>query len=385
MNVVVKRVARDRAGRIRFWRAGLAPYDGDRHHVTPLLMDQHARWSPEHPFFRHAEAQHFVAHRDGHDVGRIAACVDERHDEYQGGRVGFFGWFECEERAETATALLGAAAAWLRERGRETIRGPLSYSTNGLSGLLVEDAQPGPPALDMPYNPPWYADLLAAWGLRGVKDLIAFWVPTPKPGTDWLERLARVVRRIEKRGNYVLRPVRTDAAGYAEDVEHVLDIYNAAWEKNWGFVPMTPDEIRHESRTMRQLLLPSMLLFVERAGEPVAFSLTLPDMNQALRSIHGRLWPWSTARLLLAKRRIRRGRMITLGVKPEHRRAGLETALILRSLQGSHRLGWEGAECSWVLEDNDLMSTAIKRIGGEPYRRYRIFEAPIPQPDDLPI
>jgi len=381
MPVIVEPIARDRPGRVRFWRAGLPPYEDDPHHVVPLLMDQHARWSPENPFFRHAEAQHFVAVRNGRDVGRIAACVDERHDEFQGGRTGFFGWFECEQQQDTATALLDAASAWLRERGRQTLRGPLSYSTNGLSGLLVQDDRPGPPVLDMPYNPAWYTGLLEDYGLRGVQDLIAFWADTPQSG---MERLARIAARIERRGNYRLRRIRADRAGFAVDVEHVLEIYNAAWEKNWGFVPMTPAEIRHEARSMRQILIPSMLLFAEHEGSPVAFSLTLPDVNQALHAIRGRLWPWSIVRFLLAKRSINRGRTITLGVEPEHRRAGLETALILRSIEGARRLGWTGAECSWILDDNELMIAAIERIGGQPYRRYRIYEAPACQPVSAP-
>ena len=374
MAVTIAAISRDRRARTRFWRAGLPPYAGDAHFVTPLLLDQHARWHPEHPFFAHAEAQHFVAVRDGRDVGRIAACVDARHDEQHGNNIGFFGWFECERNEATAAALLDAAAAWLRDRDRDTMRGPLSYSTNGLSGLLVEDKRPGPPVVDMPYNPSWYADLLEGWGLRGAKDLVALWADTPQAG---LERLERIVKRIERRGSYRVRPVRTDRAGFAADIEHVLQIYNCAWEKNWGFVPMTAAEIRHEARSMRKILDPSLLLFADHEGEPVAFSLTLPDIHQALHAIRGRLWPWSILRFLIAKRGIRQGRMVTLGVIPRHRRAGLETALILRSVEGARRLGWVGAECSWVLEDNDLMIAAIKHIGGAIYRRYRIFESSI--------
>ena len=370
----IEPVARDRSGRTRFWRAGLRPYAGDARFVTPLLLDQHARWSPEHPFFEHAEAQHFVAVREGRDVGRIAAAVDRRHDEIQGGATGMFGWFESEKRQATATALLDAAAAWLRERGRETVRGPLSYSMNGISGLLVQDDRAGPPALDMPHNPPWYSDLLETWGLRPAKDLVAFWVNARNEGA---ERLRRIARRIEERGGYTLRPIRTDNKGFEADVEHVLRIYNEAWERNWGFVPMTASELRHEARSMRQILEPSLLLFAEHGGAPIGFSLTLPDMNRALHEIRGRLWPWSVVRLLIAKRRIRRGRVITLGVTPPHRRAGLEGALILRSVDSALALGWDGAECSWVLDDNDLMISAIERVGGVADRRYRIYERPL--------
>lgn len=370
----VEPVPRDRRGRTRFWRAGLAPYERDPRFVTPLLLDQHARWSPDHPFFEHAETQHLIAVRDGRDVGRVAATVDRRHDEVHGDAVGMFGWFECEHRQETASALLDAATHWLRARGRTTVRGPLSYSTNGISGLLVEDARPGPPALDMPHNPPWYAELLTGWGLAPAKDMLAFWVDAD---AERVARLRRVAERIRERGGYVLRPIRADRAGFATDVEHVLRIYNLAWERNWGFVPMTEREIRHEARSLRAILEPSLVLFAEHGGTPVAFSLTLPDMNRALHTIRGRLWPWSLVRLLRGRRRIRRGRVITLGVVPEHRRAGLEAALIVRSVEAAVELGWDGAECSWVLDDNAPMIAAIERAGGRQDRRYRLYERPI--------
>ncbi len=370
----VEPVRRDRRGRTRFWRAGLAPYAGDTQFVTPLLLDQHARWRDDHPFFRHAAVQHFIAVRDGRDVGRVAAAIDRRHDDVHGGATGMFGWFECEHRQETATALLDAAATWLRERGSDKVRGPLSYSSNGISGLLVEDERAAPPAIDMPHNPAWYAGLLESWGLTPVKDLLAFWVAVPSTPDA---RLERITRRVRERSGYVLRPIRADRRGFATDVDHVLRIYNEAWEKNWGFVPMTESELRHEARSMRQILEPSLVLFAEHAGDPVAFSLTLPDINRALAQIRGRLWPWSLARLLLARRRIRHGRVVTLGVVPAHRRAGLEIALIMESSVAARALHWKGVECSWVLDDNDLMIAAIERVGGRCDRRFRIYERPI--------
>ena len=370
----VEAVSRSRRDRLRFWRAGLAPYADDPRFVTPLLLDQHARWSPDHPFFTHARTQHLIAVRDGRDVGRIAATVDPRHDEVHGGATGMFGWFESERRPETAAALLDAAAAWLRERGRDTVRGPLSYSTNGVTGLLVADDRPGPPALDMPHNPPWYPELLEGWGLTPAKDVLAFWVPARSEG---LERFRRIAQRTRERGGYELRPIRTDRRGFDADVEHVLRIYNEAWERNWGFVPMTEAEVRHEAASMRPLLEPSLVLFAEQAGAPVAFSLTVPDLNRALHHIRGRLWPWSLVRLLVAKRKVRRGRVITLGVAPAHRRAGLEAALILQSIDNAVLLGWDGAECSWVLEDNALMISAIERVGGRADRRYRVYQRTI--------
>jgi GNAT superfamily N-acetyltransferase len=293
------------------------------------------------------------------------------HDEVHGDRTGFFGWFETENRRETAHALLDAAAAWLRERSRDRVRGPLSYTTNGISGLLVADERPGPPVVDMAYNPNWYAGHLESWGLSKAKDLVAYWIDVP-PTDD--PRLGRITARIIRRGNFLLRPIRTDARGFAEDVEHVLRIYNEAWEKNWGFVPLDADEIRHQAKAFKPILVPDLMLFAERDGVPVAFSLTLPDANVMLGKIRGRLWPWSIVTLLRWKSRMRTVRVITLGILPPWRRSGLDAALIHESISRARKLGITGAECSWMLEDNEAMLASIRQTGAHEYRRYRLYE-----------
>ena len=371
----IVRIGFGRSERLRFWRAGLAPYEGDPHFVVPLFADCSARWNPAaDPFFRHAQVQHFVAVRAGRDVGRIAATVDRVQDETHGDRTGLFGWFETEDRAATAHALLDAARAWLRERGRDRVRGPLSYTTNGISGLLVRDDRPGPPAIDMAYNPPWYPGHLERWGLTKAKDLVALWMdiaPTDDP------RLARITRRILERGKFSLRSVRTDDAGFAQDVEHVLRIYNAAWEKNWGFVPMNADELRHQAKSFRPILVPELMVFAERDGEPVGFALTLPDVNVMLGKIRGRLWPWSLLTLLRWKHRIRTVRVVTLGVIPKWRGTGLDATLVHASIARARTLGITGGECSWILEDNEAMLASIRQAGGREFRRYRLYEKAI--------
>ena len=304
-------------------------------------------------------------------MGRIAATVDRLQDEVHGDRTGLFGWFETEDSEETARALVDAAEGWLREHGRDRLRGPLSYTTNGISGLLVEDQRPGPPVIDMAYNPPWYERLLLACGLAPAKDLLAFWMEAPETPD---ERMARVTRRLLERGRFGLRTVRTDRRGFAEDVEHVLRIYNAAWERNWGFVPLTAEEIREQAQAFRPILVPELLLFAEHDGLPVGFSLALPDINRALHRIHGRLWPWSVVRLLRAKARIDVARMITLGVVPECRRMGLEAALIHGSFEKGAARGFRTGECSWVLGDNQAIIAPIEQVGGRVYRRYRLYE-----------
>jgi GNAT superfamily N-acetyltransferase len=361
-----------RSDRLRFWRAGLGPYEGDPHFVVPLFADCSLRWNPAaDPFFRHAEVQHFVAVRDGRDVGRIAATVDRMQDEVDGGGTGLFGWFETEDREGTSQALLGAASQWLRERGRTRMRGPLSYTTNGIAGLLVRDDRPGPPMVDMAYNPRWYASHIEAFGLTKAKDLVALWIDTPAADDP---RLLRIMQRVLDRGAFTLRSVRTDDAGFAADVEHVLKIYNGAWERNWGFVPLTPDEIRHQAKQFRPILVPDLLLFAERGGQPIAFALTLPDANVMLARIRGRLWPWSVLTLLRWKKRIRTVRIITLGILPEWRRTGLDAALVQETIRRGRGMGITGGECSWILEDNEAVLGSAQQAGGREYRRYRLYE-----------
>jgi len=360
-----------RGALVRFWKAGLAPYAGDPHFVTPLRIDCFDRWKPSNPLFRHAEAQHFVAVRDGRDVGRIAAAVDREEERVHGEPVGNFGWFECEDDEETAHALLDRAAAWLRERGRTRVRGPLSYTTNGISGLLVEDRRPGPPVIDMAYNPPWYARLLESWGLEQVMDLLAYWAPTAERPP---ERFARVVARMRRRGGIHVRPFRTDRQGFAEDVDLVLDLYNRSWEKNWGFIPLSEAEIRHQAKSFRPILRPEFTFFAEAEGVPVGFLLALPDVNQALLPLAGRLWPWALVSFLRGLRRVTRIRVLTLGVVPEFRRKGIEAILIHDIFRSTHEHGLEGGECSWILADNELMIASLEQTGGSEYRRYRLYE-----------
>ena len=372
MSVDVVPLGRSRGELHRFWKAGLPPYAGDPHFVVPLRMDCFDRWAGDHPMIAEAPSQHFIVQRDGRDVGRIAACTDLVAERIHGERIGNFGWFECENRTDSAHALLDAAASWLRERGRDRVRGPLSYNTNGISGLLVRDDAPGPPALDMSYNPPWYAELITSWGFEKAKDLLSFWLPTEAhpPG-----RYKRVVERLRKRGKLTVRTIRLDARGFAADLDHVLTVYNAAWAKNWGFVPMNEAEIRHQAKSFKPLLHKDFALFAEVDGEVVGFLLGIPDFNQALSKIRGRLWPWSVVRLLLARRRIDRVRVLTLGVLPEKRRLGVEAILIHDVFARAHRNGMAGGECGWILEDNRLMVAGLEEAGGHAFRAYRVYEA----------
>jgi len=341
--------------------------------VAPLRFDVRARLDrARNPFFEHAEAAYFVAERADRVVGRVAAIVNRLHDEVHADRVGFFGFFESVDDDQVAAALLEAAASWCAARGCVALRGPASFSVNDECGLLVETFD-APPTFMMPYNPPYYARLIEAAGFGRVRDLLA-WETTSTVIPDRLERLARSLA--ERRG-FDVRAL--EMRRFASDIEQIKTIYNRAWEKNWGFVPMTDHEIDHMARQFRPLAVPELIPFAEHDGEAVAFGLAMPDLNEVLRANRsGRLFP---AALQLVWRRWRRRytrlRILLLGILPEHRGHGLDVVLYHWIWRRALELGYRWGEAGWILEDNDSMNSALAKIGFRQYRRYRLYERPI--------
>ncbi len=352
-----------------FIRLPHALYEGDPLWVPPLHADIAARLDRRrNPFFEHGDAAYFLALRGGRPVGRIAAVRNDLHNSHHGDRTGFFGFFETEHDAGTASALLDAAGRWAAASGLTTLRGPASFSVNDEFGLLVSgDATP--PAILMPYNPPWYADLLLAAGFRPIMDLLAF---TLTPETYGVERMRRIVERIRLREGVTLRKGRL--ADYRAEVDHIRDIYNDAWARNWGFVPITEAEIRHAASDLRPIFDSDFLAFVEEDGRPLAFSLCLPDINEILIRLRGRLFPTGILRILRGRRRTRRVRLLIMGVRQEAQRRGLDALLYYDVFETAVRRRKEGGELSWILETNTVMRNAILRMGGRESKRYRVFE-----------
>jgi GNAT superfamily N-acetyltransferase len=328
----------------------------------------------KHPFHRHAEVAYFLAERGGRPVGRVAAIVNHLHNQFHHDQAGFFGLFECEERADTAAALLDEAAGWLRERGMRCMRGPMNLSTNeeaASPGVLVEGFDT-PPMVQMSHTPPFYRTLMEGAGMQKSKDLLAFWFDDPNPP----ERIVRGFERALQRGDTTIRPLNLKE--FQRDVDIIKQIYNSAWSQNWGFVPMTDAEFDHMAREFRPVVDPDLCLIAEVRGEPVGFSLALPDLNQAFRHLRdGRLFPFGLFRFLWHKRKITGLRVITLGFKPAYQHLGLGAALYLRAWQIAVSKGYDHAEASWILEDNVDMVRPLERMGGRLYKRYRIYERPL--------
>lgn len=344
----------------------------DPYWVPPLRLSLEAALDrTKHPFHRHAEVAYFLAERGGAPVGRIAAIVSRAHNEFHAERIGFCGLFECEDDPSTAAALFDSAAAWLRERGMSAIRGPMNFSTNdevSSPGVLIEGFDSSP-SIMMSHNPPYYGALFEAAGFRKAKDLIAFSLER----TNHVAKGAALVDRLLARANVTLRPL--DMKQFRKEIDAIKQVYNAAWSRNWGFVPMSDAEFEYNAREFRPIVDPDLCFIAEADGVPVGFSLAMPNLNEALRHLpDGRLLPFGWAKLLWLRKRIRSIRIITLGLKPHLHRAGLGPAFYLHTALATEKKGIHTAEASWILEDNHEMVRALERMGAQPAKRYRIFE-----------
>ncbi len=338
--------------------------------VPPLLSEERKRIDPKKsPFFGHGAVQLFLAYRDGRTVGRIAAIENSLHNEFHADNVGFFGMFESVEDPEVAGALLDRAAEWVEGRGLDRLRGPMNFSTNEDCGLLVDNFD-DPPMVMMPYNPPFYEGLLTGWGLEKVKDLLAHKGTVTKFDRDRIEQLERRIKRSEPRVS--VRSLRMDR--FDEEVDLVRELYNAAWEKNWGFVPMTDAEVDHMAKQLKPIVDPDLALIGELHGEPVGFALALPDVNQAIRHLNGRLFPFGILKLLWHMRRINGIRIITLGLKPEYRKSGLASLFYFEIFKRATGKGHTWGESSWVLEDNHPMLSGLEKMRFWRYKTYRLYE-----------
>jgi GNAT superfamily N-acetyltransferase len=358
-------------------------YADDPHWVPPLLRE-HKEFLDRrrHPFYKHGEAATFLALRDGVPRGRILVSDDPRLNAQQAANLGSFGMFESEDNPQTAAGLLDAAAGWLAARGHTAIRGPIDYSLNYPCGLLVEGFH-APPRIMGNHNPPYYAALLEGWGLAKVKDLYSWWFVDPR---DMLARWGPRAERIQHRGKIVVRPFRKH--DFQAEVRRAMLVFNGAMAGSWGFVSPTEAEFEYMADRLATLADPNLVLLAEYEGQPAGFAVTLPDINEAIQPLAGRLCPhglpWNFVRFLWRRRHIKTARLAVMAVLPQYRRRGVAELLILNSLRyGKERAGFTAAELGWTLEDNELINHAIQAVGAKRYKVQRIYEkrlAPVASP-----
>ena len=330
----------------------------------------------KNPFFQHAEAEYFLAERNGHVVGRIAAISNRLHNETHQDRVGFFGFFECVDDQLVANELFERAEEWCQARGHDVMRGPASFSVNDECGLLI-DGFDKPPTIMTPHNPPYYATLIDRAGFSKAMDLLMYEGGSMKAFVPVPERLTRAVDIMMKRAGVTFRPLNMKE--FQAEVDRVKVLYNACWEKNWGFVPMTDAEIDHLAVQFKPVVVPDQVVFAVKDGKEIGFALALPEFNVVFRRHRsGRMLPAALDLLWSLKRKkIRRARVLLLGVLPEYRGKGIDSALYhwIWTKSGDHGMYW--AEGGWVLEDNPAIKLGLEKMTFVKYKTYRLYDRTI--------
>ncbi|NTU58295.1 MAG: GNAT family N-acetyltransferase [Chlorobiaceae bacterium] len=377
MSIEIRRVTttHERKQFIRFaWKVYRNDPELNRNWVPPVISDYMKTLDTQsYPLYDHADLAMFTAWKDGVMAGTIAAIQNRRHNEIHADKVGFWGFFECLNDQMVANALFDAASIWLKSKGLDAMRGPVSPSMNDQCGMLVRGYD-SPPVFLMLYNPPYYNDLCLKSGHKVAQELLAWYIDQKMID---IERLRRISQHVMKREGLSIRIL--DMKNFDNEIEKMRDIYNGAWEKNWGFVPMTDKEFDFLAKSLKPIANPHYIYFVEnREGKTIGFSLSLPDINQALKHVNGNPFtPWGLVKYLWYKRNISMVRTIVMGVLPEYRNKGIDSIMNTQIADYGGKHGVFASEMSWVLKSNDAMSKLAQVIGGKPYKEYVIYERAI--------
>jgi GNAT superfamily N-acetyltransferase len=375
MGSVTIRPVRTRRELKRFVKVPFALHRDQPQWVAPLVFERMEFLDrKKNPYFEHAEAEYFLAERDGVAVGRITAQIDHRWDEFQGGSDAMFGFFETADDPEVAAALLGAATDWARAKGRGRILGPMDFTTNDEIGILIDGYERRPMILE-PWHPPHYRELIEAKGFDKAMD-VQMWelqFGDLKEGERFDPSIhAAAEKALRDEGIAIRRMRKRDMAG---EVRRFMDVYNEAWGDNWGFVPITDAEVEFQAKNLKQVIDEDWAFMAEKDGEVVGAALTLPDVNQVLAKLNGRLLPFGWLKFLLGKRKVDQCRVFALGVKHDYRHSGVAAGLYLKHLEEAAVPGGiVGGEMGWILETNGPMNRAMEGMGGTVVKRYRIFE-----------
>ncbi|HIF32584.1 MAG TPA: N-acetyltransferase [Planctomycetes bacterium] len=349
-------------------------YHNDPNWIPPLRQNQlELMGFRKHPFYDRNEVQVFLATQNGKAVGRIAAITNLEHNRRYNDKIGFVGFFESIDEPDVANGLFDAAAAWLKERGLDTVRGPVNPSLNHEVGLLT-DGFDTPPTFMMTYNHPYYPALFEQAGFVKAQDLFSF-----DGHVDMLEtldtKLDFVIREATRRFNIKMRPL--SRSRFDEDVRLFLNIYNQSLGGTWGFTPLSEAEIDHVSKSLKHLIVPELTTICEVDGKPIAAVFGLLDYNPRIKLINGRLFPFGFFRLLFNRKAIKRIRLLSTNVIPEYQRWGVGLVALSRLVPDILKWGIQEAEFSWVLESNHLSYKTLKRGGAILSKSYRIYDRPI--------
>jgi hypothetical protein len=366
---------RDKRDLKRFVKVPFGLRRHDPQWVAPLIFERMEFLNREkNPWFEHGEAEFFIAEREGAAVGRISAHIDHRWDEFQGGSDAMFGFFEAAEDPEVVAALLGAASEWAHGKGRARILGPMDFTTNDEIGILIEGYERRPMILE-PWHPPYYRELIEAEGFGKAMD-VQMWelqFGDLKEGERFDPSIHAAAEKALHDEGIAIRNMRK--RDMAAEVRRFMDVYNEAWGDNWGFVPITDAEVEFQAKNLKQVIDEDWAFMAEKDGEVVGAALTLPDINQVMAKLNGRLLPFGWLKFLLGKRKIDQLRVFALGVKHEYRHSGVAAGLYLKHLETAAAPGKiEGGEMGWILETNGPMNRAMEGMGGTVVKKYRVYE-----------
>jgi len=364
----------DKQGLMEFIEFPFKLYRGDPNWVPPLIEERRDFFDPKkNPFFEHARCQLFLARRGDELVGTVAALVNDNHNAFHNEQTGAFGFFETVNDQAVADALLEAAEAWVRTQGMAVIRGPLNFSTNDEIGTLV-DGFDEPPVVMMTYNPRYYPSLIEAHGYTKAMDVYAYIVDLAEGLRNAPQKVFSVAEKAAHKEGIRVRKI--DVRRLNQEVALIKQVYNRAWERNWGFVPMTDAEIDHLANGLKAILDPNLLFIAETSdGTPVGVSIALPDVHQALRwSGGGHMWPFGLLKFLWHRRKVNQCRLLIMGMVPEYRGRGADAIFYVETARAALAHGYKRMEGSWILENNTMMNLIIERLGGVRYKTYRIYE-----------
>ena len=351
-------------------------YKNNPNWVPPLIFDvKNNLDTKKNPFYTHSKIELFLAFKEGELCGRIAAIINDNHNKFHEDKVGFFGFFECINDKEVSKSLFNAAKEYLISEGKDIMRGPVNPSTNDEVGVLV-DGFNLPPVILTTYNPEYYNALLEDYGFKKAMNLFAYQLTDAlikdKARMDKLERVSQVVL---KRENLKIRKI--NIKDFDNEISILHEIYNKAWEKNWGFVPMTKEEFFHVGKMLKAIVDTDLVYIAESEGKPVAFSLTFPDFNEVFIKMNGKLFPFGVVTFMLNKKKIKGIRVFAMGIIREFQKKGIEAVFIRDTILEAIRKGYQKADISWVLEDNLPMVQTAVNLGADQYKTYRIYDIEI--------
>ena len=364
------KVVSDKAEKQAFRDFIYSHYASDSHFIAPLKLDQSMLINTaKNPFYKHAEIELFLAIKNDNIVGRIAAVIDHRYNDHHKSKVGYFSFFECIDDPRVSNLLLRVVNDWLKERGMEYIQGPTAPGMMDVIGFLVEGFKVDP-AIMMPYSKPYYPKLMESAGMDGIMDLLAYRVTRESVNFERVKRVEPLLRK--KLGDtFTVRPLNTRKL--KTEVPLITEMYNKAWENNWGYTPLSEDDFMLLAKSMKPILDTDLAVVAEVSGKPIGFFIAIPDLNQVLKKMDGTLFPTGIFKLLYNLRKIKDLRLALMGIVPEFQGKGVDALMEMQILEKALNKGYESAEMSWILESNIDMCRVAERTGAYIEKRYRMY------------